>query len=644
MSLHTSVQGHGPFDGAPRLSTAATFCSTLVDEWARAGVTDAVICPGSRSTPLVEALDRDDRIRAHIRLDERSAGFFALGMAVASKRPVVAVTTSGTAAVEMHPAVVEADLSRIALIICTADRPVELHDVGAPQTLDQSRLYGNSLRWSVSLGVPEERTRVAWRSLAARLVAEASYGPKGPGPVHANLSFAEPLTGRAGELPPGRQGGLPWHLTRARQEVPSREVIDTISSLKNRRGIIVAGGGRSAPLPSAVLSLAGALSWPVLADPRSGARRAHKDAVVIAAADALLREERFAKEHKPEVVLHFGQPWASKALGSWLAGCGALQILVDPYWAWGDPDRVADQVISASPDAVCELVIAELAGGDGGPIARQATPWEQSWSQAEALAQAAIGEVLQAQVTPSEPGVARALWSALGEGDSLVVSSSMPIRDLEWFAPVHHSPPEVISNRGANGIDGVLSTALGVAAARASNAAIDIETHANYNPVTIQPDHLGVREKGIGDQRIDRGRTAVLLGDLAFLHDISALSCVSVPPCMVIVVVDNRGGGIFSFLPQAGSMQPDRFERLMATPPVVDIGQVVSGFGLSQASIEGADIDGPIRKALSRLGHSSSGTMSCLQAVRVVTQRSSNVELHDLIAQAVGESLSAKMA
>lgn len=187
----------------------ATFAATLVDEWVRAGVTDAVVAPGSRSTPLLLALtSRSSSIRVHVFLDERSAGFFAVGLGMATGRPAVVVTTSGTAAVELHPAVVEASHAGVPLLAVTADRPWELRDVGAPQTIDQTALFGRAVRWFADPGVPDAASSPAWRSLAARAVVEAVVGR---GPVHLDLPFREPLVGHPGPLPPGRPDGAPWH-------------------------------------------------------------------------------------------------------------------------------------------------------------------------------------------------------------------------------------------------------------------------------------------------------------------------------------------------------------------------------------------------------------------------------------------------
>ena len=288
------------------MSVQATFSATLVDEWARLGVTDAVICAGSRSTPLALALA--DRLRVHVRLDERSGAFFALGLAMATERPTVICVTSGTAAAELHPAVVEAHHAGVPLIVCTADRPSELHDTGAPQSIDQNGLFAAAVRWSSSPGVPVEGQEAAWRPLAVRAFEEAVHGASGPGPVHLNLEFREPLVGTAEPLPArpgpkvvvgdGRPGAAPVDLAPLRG-----------------RGMIIAGGPWSQRADAAgVAGLAATLGWPVLADPLSGGRLDGS----IAAADAIVR----AEPPLPECIVLFGMPWLSRALGSYISRRG----------------------------------------------------------------------------------------------------------------------------------------------------------------------------------------------------------------------------------------------------------------------------------------------------------------------------------
>ncbi|HLH47502.1 MAG TPA: 2-succinyl-5-enolpyruvyl-6-hydroxy-3-cyclohexene-1-carboxylic-acid synthase, partial [Acidimicrobiales bacterium] len=315
----------------------AAFAAVLVDEWARAGLTDAVVAPGSRSTPLLAALAADGRLRLHVVLDERSAGFTALGLGLATGRPAPVVTTSGTAAVELHPAVVEADQAGVPLLAVTADRPPELHRVGAPQTVVQAGLFGGSVRFSADPGVADAATAGSWRSLASRAVLETTDHPAGPGPVHLNLHFREPLLGPASELPPGRPDGGPWHAAAGRRALdPPAGFVTRLAAVAGDRGLVVAGAGAGA----AALRLGEVLRWPVLADPRSGARRPHP--LVVAAADALLRTDP-VRDWRPDHVLRLGRPWASKVLAQWL---GALpgevtQVLVDPAGAWSDPERTA---------------------------------------------------------------------------------------------------------------------------------------------------------------------------------------------------------------------------------------------------------------------------------------------------------------
>lgn len=277
-----TVAGGPSGNALTQAEVQATFCATLVDEWCRAGVSEAVVCPGSRSTPLALALVRSP-LRVTVRLDERGAAFFALGLALSSRRPVVVLTTSGTAAAELHPAVAEASHAGVPLIVCTADRPPELQQVGAPQTMDQARLYGGSVRHFVDPGVAEFAARGTWRSLASRVVAEAT-APSGAGPVHLNLPFREPLVADPGELPPGRIAAKPFHSVGRRRLRP----VEVSPLDPRRRGVIVAGATRAA-LPSAALELARRMGWPLFADPRSGLRTSAPE--VVAAADAILRSK-----------------------------------------------------------------------------------------------------------------------------------------------------------------------------------------------------------------------------------------------------------------------------------------------------------------------------------------------------------------
>ena len=559
------------------------FAATLVDEWVRGGVQEAVIAPGSRSTPLAVALASDGRLRVHVVLDERSAGFFAVGLALASGRPALVLTTSGTAAAELHPAVVEAHHARVPLVACTADRPPDLHHVGAPQTIEQVGLFGAAVRWAFAPGVPDEASVPSWRSVAARALLEATGGAAGPGPVHLDLAFREPLVGEVDRTVAGRRGGGAWHVAVPTRAVPRDDVVDELAT-SGVRGVVVAGAG--AGDPGAVADLAGALGWPVLAEPRSGCRVPGR--TTVAAADALLRVPEFAAATRPEVVLRLGAPWASRVVGEWLAGLDVPQYLVDPHRAWLDPGRSATTVVAADPT----LLACAVAGSAG--VRPAPGGWLSTWATAEQAAQSAIDEVLAGEDRPTEPAVARAVVDALVDGATLVVSSSMPVRDVEWYGRPRRGL-RVLANRGANGIDGVVSTALGVAVA-------------------------------------GPGPTAALVGDLAFLHDTNALL---VPPGTgsgvdaTVVVVDNDGGGIFSFLPQATALSSARFERLLGTPHGLDLCAVAQAHGV--AATPATSIDEVVAAA--------AAPPDGVRVVVVRTDRSANVGVHDALHRAVAAAV-----
>ena len=544
-------------------TVAATFCATLVDEWARCGVTDAVVAPGSRSTPMTVALARDGRMRVHVQIDERSAAFMALGLGLATARPAVVVTTSGTAAVELHPAVVEADLAGVPLLVCTTDRPPERHGVGAPQTVDQSGLYGRSVRAMVEPGVPRADAAWSWRSVAARAVLDATAAR--PGPVHLNLAFTEPLLAEPGPLPAGRDGGAPWH-----HLAPTPPPTTVLEDLRGRRGVIVAGRGSE---PTVVCPLAEACGWPVLADPLGGCRVAGP--TTIASFDLLARTPGWAESHRPDAVVRMGAPPASKALAGWLRDV-PIQVVIDPTDAFADPDRGATH-----------LVTGLLAGDDQAPAPAD---WLTAWRDADDAVQGVLERELGDDL--DDPTVARAVLSALPAGADLVVASSMPVRDVEWFGGT--TDGRVLANRGANGIDGVVSTAVGVALA---------------------------------------GRpTVALVGDLAFLHDTNALlGAADRDLSLTVVVVDNDGGAIFSFLPQAEAMAAGEFEQLFGTPHGLDLVAVAAAHGVVAAAVE----------SVAALAAAVATPEPGIRVRVVRTDRQANVDVHqrlyDLVADALAE-------
>ncbi|MEO7371465.1 MAG: 2-succinyl-5-enolpyruvyl-6-hydroxy-3-cyclohexene-1-carboxylic-acid synthase [Ilumatobacteraceae bacterium] len=548
----------------------ATFCATLVDEWVRHGLHHAVIAPGSRSTPMALALaDRPD-IAVHVFHDERSASFAALGIAMATRFPAVVLCTSGTASTHFHGAVVEAHQSGVPMLVLTADRPPELHGVGAPQTIDQTDLYGNAVRWFHDPGVPTDDERSTWRSVASK-AWQHTLGVM-PGPVHLNLPFREPLVGVAGQLPdpePVEMFASPL--------VDIGELIDLVGT---REGVIVAGNG--VDHPHLVQQLSDAAGWPVLADPLSGCQRLGSAVVRF---DALLRHAGFADAHRPAVVLQLGMPPASKVLSQWLAGSKARHVAVSPVGLISDPNLVDARQVAAPIGALCGR-LASTAGWVG----EHDRTWLDEWTAADRLARTAIDKALTTELALSEPGVARAVTAGVPSGGHLVVASSMPVRDVEWFG-TPRSDITVHANRGANGIDGVIATAIGVA---------------------------------IGSG----APTAVLLGDVAFCHDMSSLTALQTRRLdLSIVVTDNDGGAIFSFLPQAATLPAERFELLFGTPHGTDVVEVARAMGVRAYDAES------VRVLVAAFGEHD----TCV--VRVPTNRKSNVDDHAALNAAVVAAL-----
>jgi 2-succinyl-5-enolpyruvyl-6-hydroxy-3-cyclohexene-1-carboxylate synthase len=574
------------------LDRQSAFARTLVDEWARGGVGVAAVSPGSRSTPLALALASDPRIRVEVFLDERSAAFFALGTALASGRPAVVLCTSGTAAANLHPAVLEAWHARVPMVVCTADRPPELRDTGAGQATDQIKLYGASVRWFCEVGVADDTpgAPVYWRSVAARSVADASGPPAGP--VHLNLAFREPLVpsgeAESGTADGGRADGRPWVSTSAGAPLPRLNDVDRLAAsvAAAPRGLVVAGWGAGVGC-EAVERFAAAGGWPVLADPLSGVRSGPH---AVSTYDALLRVPGIAERLRPDLVLHLGAPLTGKVATGWL-DAGIRRVLVDPDRAWLDPHRGASERVVADPGALLAALTYRLDDAAARP-----SPWLEDWRQVEAAGRAAIDGLLDADDEPSEARVARDLVECLPDGGSLVVGSSMPVRDVEAFARPRRGL-RFHSNRGVNGIDGFVSTVLGVAAGG------------------------GVRAGG---------PVVSLCGDLTFLHDAGGLlEAARRGIDVVLVVVDNRGGGIFSFLPQAALAE--HFETLWGTPHHLDLVALCTVHGIAAHRVTAASELVP-----AVLGAVEAGGV---RVVIVPTERQANVVHHRKAHQAVADAI-----
>ena len=517
-------------------------CATFVDEWVALGVDVAMIAPGSRSTPMAIALASHSGMTTHVFIDERVASFAAVGAARSRRTPVIVLCTSGTAATEFHSAVVEAHHSEVPLIVLTADRPPELQGVGAPQTIDQTNLYGTAVRRFIDTGVADAHDAGRWRSVARDIVDATLRDPSGAGPVHVNLPFREPLLAAADAIPPrtndsdsvdGRAGLQPDAST-----IAEIRALFTAPDGSLRRGVIIAG---DCPNDGAVLDLARATGWPVWADPRSGQRIDHPN--VVAAVDPLLRDDDVASRLRPDVVLRFGSLPASKIVGTRLREWACTHVCVTRGSQLMDPDRVVTRHVVAGDAETARTLGASL--GAGGAA------WLHDWHTAS---NAADGAIVAAVSTGSltEPAVAHLVARESASRGPLWVSSSMPVRDVEWFAP----PRDgffVLANRGANGIDGVTSSAIGSAL-------------VTDRPITL------------------------LIGDVAFLHDSSALVGLARRGCdLRIVLVDNRGGAIFSFLPQAGALDERTFETLFGTPSDVDVESLARAHALTYAHVTTSD-------------------------------------------------------
>jgi len=498
----------------------------FVEELYRCGMRHAVTSPGSRNAPLALTLAAQEGIEAVSVIDERSAGFVALGMAKASGRPVAVTCTSGTAAANLHPAVVEAHEARVPLIVLTADRPPELREVGAGQAIDQIKLYGTAAKWFVEVGThePSRDTAMHHRALACRAWWTAAGGR--PGPVHLNFPLREPLAPSPDGLDPadweGRADGRPWTEVREHANAPHSDDLHALAAriADEPRGVIVCGPCHE-DVAEAASRLAREAGWPILAEPTSGLRCGdHDRAAVVAHYDVLLRVDEFAERNVPRLVLRVGDMPTSKPLRAFVAGCS--QVLLDPHGAWHEPTRTAELVLHAS----AESTLTALAGAVEMRSGERDPGWLEDWRSADAKVWAAVG----AAPDDFEGKVLASLEPELPHDAVVWVSSSMPIRDVEAYFPSSPKRIRFLANRGANGIDGVVSSALGAAIA-------------------------------------SRLPTWVLIGELALQHDAGGLLAArraGVP--LEIVCINNGGGGIFDFLPVAEHADPAAYEAHVATP------------------------------------------------------------------------------
>jgi 2-succinyl-5-enolpyruvyl-6-hydroxy-3-cyclohexene-1-carboxylate synthase len=592
---------------APAANRNYAFAAALFEELAASGIRHACVCPGSRSAPLAVSAARTKSLRVWVHLDERSAAFFALGLARAERAPVALLCTSGTAAANFLPAVVEAYQGRVPLLVLTADRPLELRGWGAAQTIDQVALFGGHVRWFSEASPPPAAGGDLGhvRALACRAVAAAAGPPRGP--VHLNLPFREPLdpspdleegARASSERAPHAAGSAPYTASWRSAPAPTPELISHLieAILSTRRGVIACGPGDGDPdLPAALVRLGRTAGWPVLAEATSQVRCGPhtRDAPVLGCFDALLRDRGFARSHPPQMVIRVGAPLTSKAFHQWLElHPGVRLVLLDPEQTWSDPQHLASQVIEADPTPLCEALERQLR--------RRSVPpgcpdWLAEWHTAESRARRVIEDKMEPPSPLLAPRVVATLGEALPDGATLFVSNSMAVRDLDAFLPVSTRRLRVLANKGANGIDGIVSSALGAAAALA-------------------------------------GPLVLLSGDLAFLHDVGGLFAARQHEIRAtLVVVNDDGGGIFSLLPIAAHGKEVEFERLFTVPHGLDLAAVSGAYGLEHQRVTTAE---ELRGALGR-SLASPNT----QVIEVAVDRGQNLALHREIQQQIGRSL-----
>lgn len=579
----------------PDVNLNQLWARAIVEELVRSGVRLALICPGSRSSPLALACAQNPGLRCLSVIDERSAAFMALGWAKQSGSPAVLVATSGTAGAHFYPAVIEAAQSHVPLIVLTADRPIELQGWGAPQTVPQARLYGEFARFFADLGLPEARepTLLHLRATVSRAVGASLHAPRGA--VQLNVPFREPLAplpeafAQDGLSAVAREGRV--DLPVVRMSPPTRRVAqDGLDRLRLRlsaveRGVIVSGP-RDADdgLRQALHQLSQSTGYPILAEACSQLRFGAQSPLTLAHYDALLRHPGFAEAHRPELILRFGGGITAKGPQQWLDQAAAETFLFSDEGALFDPSHRAVEILEGDPVQACQALCQRLS-------ARGPGKWAASFVEAERRA----AEGLRAEMAEwTEPRLAQEAVAALPEGATLFVSSSMPIRDLDAFVSRSARPLRVLANRGANGIDGIVSSALGVSVAAGKP-------------------------------------TLLLTGDLAFLHDLGGLLTARRHGLsLTVLVVNNDGGGIFSFLPIA--QFSEHFEALFGTPHQLDLSHAASLFG---AHFHRPSTLPELKTAL------QTGLEGGLHLIEAKVDRQSNVDAHRTLFARMTQSMGA---
>ncbi|TYR82044.1 2-succinyl-5-enolpyruvyl-6-hydroxy-3-cyclohexene-1-carboxylic-acid synthase [Priestia megaterium] len=569
-----------------------TYIASFVDELAEAQIEDVVISPGSRSTPIAMLMAEHPHIRVHLNIDERSAGFFALGIAKAKNKPVALVCTSGTAAANYYPAVVEAHYSRVPLVVITADRPYELREVGAPQAINQQFLFGHYTKWFVDTALPEESSEMNRyiRTIAARAVSTSSSSPKGP--VHVNVPLREPI------VPNLSLSNLWGSEKRDKSYVSFMNGDATLSQAsfmnlahhlqKQEKGLIVCGDQLSSDAIEPISRLAQALQFPIIADPLSQLRSGtHNHAFVIDTYDSFLKSDKITDDFRPDVIIRFGAMPISKTLSTFLRAYEPREMLVvDEHDGWRDPTSRATSMIRCHERIFAAELLSHLS-----EYQRKSTSWSSRWIDVNHQT-SCILKKLQRTEEWFEGRVVGELAELLPERAALFVGNSMPIRDIDSFFLRNSKEISIFANRGANGIDGVVSTALGV---------------------STQYEHA-----------------VLLIGDLSFYHDLNGLLAAKMHQLnLTIVLINNDGGGIFSFLPQ--SKEEKHFEFLFGTPTGLQFEHAVNLYdGIFTSAKSWKEFRDAITDSIIQGG---------LHVIEIRTNRQQNVEIHRKIWEHVSEEI-----
>lgn len=563
------------------------YLSSFITGLIRSGVQDFVISPGSRSTPLAVLAVQNKNLNVFVNIDERSAAFFALGLAKASGRPVALLCTSGTAAANYYPAIIEANLTGVPLVVLTADRPHELRNVGAPQAIDQLHLYGNHVKSFTEMAIPElhENMLIYAEKTALKAVNEAETKPKGP--VHLNFPLREPLMPDMDNIPNDRTQA-PALVNTGYYTLPETKLTQWAAKLSTvKKGIIICGPMDNSDFSSAILTFAEKLGFPVLADPLSQLRsRQDHENIIIDSYDAILKSKENREKLKPELIIRFGGMPVSKSLTFFMREWKDIDhVIIDGGFMWRDPHHLATDIIYSDEALFCKQIVDKL-------HKPQYKPWLDTWNRLEKITKDTISFYMNAEDDLNEGKVVYELSKIIPTKSTVFVGNSMPIRDVDTFFHQTQKDVRIMANRGANGIDGVVSTALGAS-------------------VYQRPLYL-------------------LIGDLSFFHDLNGLLAAKMYKLNIhILLINNDGGGIFSFLPQANEAK--HFELLFGTPTGLDFEHAVKMYGGKYKNI--ADWT-EFEQAIKQTSHQEG-----LNVIEIQTDREKNAASHRQIWQHVSREI-----